>query len=118
MRILGFQKKWAKLNQPEFTTFRYGDWAVGERIQIVIQPRRKGGGEKLGIAEIISAELREFDSDYYATFDKSIPLITEAEAIIDGFASVKDMIAFMEKTYGRLDWLPLMTKYTLKWIER
>lgn len=62
MRILGFSKKWPKLKEPEFTTFRFErkdkPHYVGEQLQIVIQPRRKGGGEKLGIAEIVKKEPR------------------------------------------------------------
>lgn len=54
MRILGFSKHWAKLDNPEFTTFRFPrkdkDWQIGETVKIVIKPRSKGGGELLGLA--------------------------------------------------------------------
>lgn len=122
MRVLGFQKMWDKLTKGwEFTTFRYPrgdyDWEVEELAQIVIQPRRKGGGNKLGTAKIISKEIREFDEEYLE-FDKdcTISLVTDEEAIVDGFQSREDMIKWMEKTYGRLDWMPRMNKLTLKWV--
>lgn len=120
MRILGFGRKWPKLQQEEFTTFRYPrgdyDWYVGERVKIVIQPRRKGGGEFLGEAEIIGKDRREFDKEYSEMVKDDIPLITEAEVIVDGFTSIEDMIAWLRKTYGRLDWMPRMNKLALKWV--
>jgi len=119
MRILGFTKKWTKLNQDEFTTFRYPrgdkDWGIGELVKVVIQPRRKGGGESLGTAEIKNKELREFDAEYYELAKDNVPLITDGEAIADGFTSAEDMIAWLEKTYGKLDFWPRMNKLTLRW---
>lgn len=70
MRILGFSRKdWInhltskpKLEEDKFTTFRFErrdeDWRVGEQVQVVYKPRRKGGGEVLGVAEIINKERR------------------------------------------------------------
>jgi len=57
MRILGFSKKWAKLNNKLlFTTFRFPrkdkDWEIEEVVQIVYKPRSKER-EPLGIARII-----------------------------------------------------------------
>ena len=123
MRILGFSRKWAKLEQIEFSTFRYprGDkgWEVGEHVQIVVQPRRKGGGDKLGIAVIVNKELREFAKGYSRLFlGNCAPLVTDEEAQADGFANLGDMVAWMEKTYGRLDWIPCMEKLTLRWWPR
>ena len=119
MRILGFQKRWQKLSNLEFTTFRYPrgdyDWQVGEQVKVVFQPRRKGGGEVLGIAEIIKKEKREFDKEYFEIVKDGVALITEEEAIVDGFPSVSDMIKWLEKTYGRLDWMPRMNKLVLRW---
>lgn len=120
MRILGFTKKWDKLSQPEFTTFRYPrgdyDWYVGEQVKVVLQPRRKGGGEFLGIVEITNKERREFDKEYFDLAQDGIPMITDAEAIADGFMGVDDMVNWLEKTYGRLDFMPRMNKLTLKWL--
>jgi len=119
MRVLGFSKRWGKLSNPEFTTFRYPrgdyDWQVGEQVKVVFQPRRKGGGEVLGIAEIIKKEKREFDKEYFEIVKDGVALITEEEAIVDGFPSVSDMIKWLEKTYGRLDWMPRMNKLVLRW---
>lgn len=115
MRILGFSKKWDKLNQLVFTTFRYPrgdrDWAVGEKVKVVLSPRRKGGGELLGMAKIISKEARELD----ACFSSVAPLVTETEAIEDGFDDFADMVAFMEKQYG-LDYISLFNKLALRWV--
>ena len=62
MRILGFSEKWAKLLEGTFTTFRLErrdtDWQVGEVVQVVYKPRRKGGGEKLGVAKIVDKARR------------------------------------------------------------
>jgi len=123
MRVLGFSKRWAKLLNQNFTTFRYSrmdkDWFAGERVQIVIQPRRKGGGDKLGIAEILSIEPREFDLLYFKmTEGRCAPMMTDAEAQEDGFRDLPDMVEWLEKTYGRLDWMPCMNKLTLQWITR
>ena len=120
MRILGFSRKWQKLSNPEFTTFRYPrsdfDWYVGEQVRIIIQPHRKGGGEVLGIAEVINKEIRELDKEYYEA-QEGVPLITETEAIADGFSSIDDMVNWLEKTYGRLDFVPRMNKLTLRFID-
>jgi len=116
MRILGFSQKWSKLDFPEFTTFRHTrgdrDWDVGEQVQIVIQPRRKGGGDKLGIAEIIGKELRELDP----FFAHVAPLVTKEEAIADGFNSREDMVYYMEKQDG-LDYISIFNKLTLRWVD-
>ena len=122
MRVLGFSKKWPKLEQKEFSTFRYSridkDWGIREEVKVVFQPRRKGGGDVLGIAKIINTEVREFDKVYSDMMNDGVPLITEKEAIADGFNGVADMINWLKKTYGRLDFMPRMNKLTLYWIER
>lgn len=104
MRILGFSKKWGKLQQPEFTTFRFPrkdrDWVVGEKVQIVYKPRRKGGGERLGIARI---NYKEF---------VRVKDITEGEAIKDGFHNALEMWLWLKKPKGNEP----MNKLTLRWI--
>lgn len=110
MRILGFSKGWDKLNQDVFTTFRFPrkdkDWFVGEVVRVVFKPRTKGGGDKLGIAKILSKELR----DLYRIG------MLEAEVINDGFKNIPDMGKWLDKTYGRR-WLDEpMNKLTLKWV--
>lgn len=116
MRPLGFSKRWQKLSNSTFTTFRYPradkDWEIGEEVQIIVQPRRKGGGEKLGIARIIGKERRELDPFFSGG---TIPLLTEEEAVADGFANHRKMTDYMEKQYG-LDYISLFNKLTLRWV--
>ncbi len=123
MRILGFQKYWEKLDKPQFTTFRYPrgdrDWEEDEQVQVVIPARQKGGGQKLGIAKIVGKVARELDPIYYAmTRNECPPLVTDEEAREDGFYDLEDMNAWLEDTYGKLDYIPRMNKLNLKWIER
>ena len=109
MRILGFSKKWDKLNNIEFTTFRFPrkdkDWQAGEVVQIIVQPRRKGGGDKLGNARILEKECKLLQS------------VTEEEAMKDGFEEWIDMVNWMEDIYEfeRL-WREPMNKLTLRWV--
>ena len=108
MRILGFSKKWAKLQNDTFTTFRYRrkdadkgrDWHNGEVLKIVYHPRHEH--EHLGIAQVISKET------------KQCQMITEDEARADGFEDVGDMIDFLNppEPCG----MQLINKLTLKWI--
>jgi len=109
MRILGFSKKWDKLKQKEFTTFRFPrrdkDWFIGEQVQIVYKPRTRGR-EILGIAEIT-------DSD-----PKYLCIITDYEAKQDGFKNWREMLDWMMKRY---EFKKLreskMNKLTLRWID-
>lgn len=111
MRIIGFSKKWFKLSQPEFTTFRFHrkdadkgrDWHKGEQVQIVFHPRHKDR-EILGIAEIVNIEPR-----YLAR-------ITEQEAKEDGFADYLSMMHWLSSTYKPQDLLRKqpMNKLTLR----
>lgn len=120
MRIIGYSKKWDKLNlelpveeRPDFTTFRFEHksqpYEIGQLAQQVYKPRRKGGGELLGIAEIVGKEIKltgEWDAD-----------VTDEEAQADGFRDMGDMEKWMIKAYGthRVNNEP-MYKLTLKWI--
>lgn len=56
MRELSFSKHWDKLNQSEFTTYRYPrkdrDWALYEEVKIVYKGRTKDK-KVLGYAWII-----------------------------------------------------------------
>ena len=126
MRILGFSKKWLKLNpdkpvaeRPKFTTFRFErkdkPHFVGEQMQIVIQPRRKGGGEKLGIAEIIKKEPRNMVK--ILADERIIPTVSEAEAKDDGFENYWDMWHWLFDTYhgGQRFIDEPMNKLTLEW---
>jgi len=123
MRIISFSKKWVKLEQPEFTTFRYRrgdrDWGIGEIVQVYYK-NRSPKREFLGIAEIIGKELRELDpffTDGKIVESIDVPLTTDEEAIGDGFENREDMVKYMEKQYG-LNYISLFNKLTLKWLEQ
>ena len=100
MRILGFSKKWDKLNNEIlFTTFRYPrrdkDWQIEEVVQVVYKSRSKGGGERLGIAQIIGKERRRT----VCSIPIDIPMISESEAQTDGFEDYQSMIDWLTKIY-------------------
>lgn len=127
MRVLGFSKKWDKLNDIEFTTFRFPrkdrDWRAGEAVQVVYKPRSKGGGEKLGIARIIYKEPRAMAR--HGNRVKDIPIVTNAEAERDGFSSIANrqayflMWEFLWDNYGGKRLMNEPTnKLTLRWVER
>jgi hypothetical protein len=110
MRVLGFSKKWAKLQIIEFTTFRLPrrdkGWMLGERVQVVFNPRSKDR-EILGIADIVRKEQIWLDQ------------ITDLEAEKDGFpGGVSEMFGWLNKAHDpeRLDQEPL-NKLTLRWIK-
>jgi len=109
MRIISFSKKWGKLNQPEFTTFRYRrkdaelgrDWHLGETVQVYYK-NRTPEREKLGEAEIIAKEI------------KQCQMISEDEARADGFDEVSEMMEFLKSPYS----FTLISKLTLRWIPK
>jgi len=114
MRILNFQIRWQKLFKLIFTTFRYPrkdrDYEVDETVKIVYR-QRSPYREELGIAKIIKKE-----KEWIITNPpyNSIPILTDEEAIEDGFESRADMYKWMKKQYGnRVDREP-MNKLTLK----
>lgn len=125
MRIFGFYTKWPKLKKPDFTTFRFRrrdkDWAVGELVQVIYKPRSKGGGEKLGIAQILSSETRwvlnaEDDElkhygDYFA-----VQAVTEDEAVLDGFKDRADMVDWIGFTHRGRALVEPMNKLMLRWV--
>ena len=109
MRSLGFQKNWAKLSDPVFTTFRFPrkdsdrgrDWRVGETVQVVLHSRTPQR-EVLFCAEIIGKESTELGG------------ITDAEAVADGFpGGWSEMANWLTKTYGKLDLGKVINKLTL-----
>ena len=130
MRILGFSKKWDKLNKPwyardihTFTTFRYPrrdrDWEVEEVVQVVYKPRTKEH-EPLGIARIIRKEERDLSKKYSDYLVSPPDLITTSDAEEDGFTGrhgggdVEAMIDYI-KDWGRP---PMINKLTLYWIRK
>jgi len=116
MRILGVTEKWDKLKQPQWTTFRFArkdkDWQVGEVVQVVYKPRRKGGGEKLGVAKIINKAARRMVTPPL----ESDTLYWEAKA--DGFASYNLMWEWLWSRYRNRLFTEPMNKLTLQWVER
>ena len=106
MRILGFSKKWPKLQQREFTTFRYPrkdaikgrDWHLGETVKIVYHPRHEA--EYLGVARIVGKE------------PKQAQMITNEEAVADGFKDTTVMMDFLDPPTG----YTVINKLTLLWL--
>ena len=88
MRVLGYSRRWSKLQRTVHTTFRYPrkdkDWFEGEIVQEVYKPRSKER-EILQIARIINKE------------PKLLADITHEEAIEDGFINLYDMYQFIGK---------------------
>lgn len=130
MRILGFSTKWDKLQQPQFTTFRFArrdrDWQVGEVVQIVFKPRSKNR-EILGSAKIVSKEPRAMAWHGDKT---GLPKIHNEEAIEDGFRGEDNDFGFNKIAYFYM-WEFLfgyyggerllnepMNKLTLAWVEK
>jgi len=118
MRILGFEKKWPKLQRANFTTFRFArkdrDWQEGEEVQIVCKPRSKDR-EILGHARIVDKSKRNFVSPY-SIFGGSV--VTNNEARRDGFADYNDMKAWLYKRYGERIFNEPINKLTLTWVMR
>lgn len=132
MRILGFTKKWSKLNKDIFTTFRFprkdSDWAIEEVVQICFKPRSKER-EILGIARIIRKETKDLNKrwSYVAGWnvDGNTPdMITPAEAENDGFTGQHGggdpdkMHQFFLDTYGYSKCKEPINKLTLYWISK
>ena len=133
MRVLGFSQDWPKLQNEIFTTFRFArkdrDWQIGEYVQIVFRPRSPQR-ESLGIAQIIAKEPRRM-AKYGRNWegDDKVALISESEAIADGFAAECPGCGQREIAYSQMwEWLfPIyglrllrepMNKLTLKWISK
>jgi len=136
MRILGFSKKWPKLDKPwfardihTFTTFRYPrrdrDWEVEEVVQVVYKPRSKER-EPLGIARIIRIQPKDMSKrwSYYAPFagTNTPDMISPAEAEEDGFTGkhgggdVRAMKGYIFQPGRDCDYI--INKLILYWIER
>lgn len=128
MRIMGFSKKWPKLNRDIFTTYRFPrkdrDWAVEEVVQIVYKPRSKER-EPLGIARIIRKQEKDLSKrwSYYPlpSYPNTPDMIDPSEAYEDGFSGmhgggdVEKMMKFFNETYGYVR-DKKMNKLTLYWL--
>ena len=131
MRILGFSKKWNKLNSEIlFTTYRFPrkdkDWAVEEVVQCVFKPRSKER-EILGIARIIRKEPKDLNKrfTYYNggySPGNTPDTITPNEAEDDGFTGMhgggdtEKMRRFFIDTYGYSKCKEPINKLTLYWV--
>lgn len=95
MRIISFTKKWDKLNNPEFTTFRLPrrdsdkgrDWKAGEQVQVYYHNRCKD---------------RQFygNADIYIKTSTLLGRIDDAEAVADGFENFAEMFEWLNKAHG------------------
>lgn len=124
MRRLGFSTKdWInyhtgrrKLEEPGFSTFRLCrrdmDWQVDEVALVVVQPRRKGGGDILGPAEIIRKESRCLLSSRL----HGVQCVTTYEALADGFSSLSDMEHWLYNTHSNRVLEEAINKLTLRYI--
>ena len=127
MRILGFSKKWGKLNQDVFTTFRFPrkdrDWEVEELVQVVYKPRSKER-RILGIARIIRKEPKNLNKNFNYYSPNTLDTITPQEAEDDGFTGMhgggdtKKMRQYFVDTYGYSKCKEAINKITLYWVER
>lgn len=120
MRILGFSEEWKKLKAPEFTTFRFlrkdKDWQIGEIVQIALKPRTPGR-VILGTAEIVAKEAR-WTHFRYPLHLTEFPIVSNKEAIADGFDSLLSMQDWLWTHYHYRIHDEAMNKLTLKWLER
>ena len=137
MRIIGFSKKWDKLNKQwfapnlqTFTTFRFPrkdrDWDVEELVQVVYKPRSKER-EPLGIARIIRKQEKDIGKKYYqfAGVCKDLDVITPDDAYEDGFSGmhgggdIKKLLDFLRETstYEQYYRVGKVNKLTLYWLE-
>jgi hypothetical protein len=115
MRIISFSKKWDKLNQPEFTTFRFPrkdsdkgrDWHLGEIVQIYYH-NRCPDREYLGTAEIMRK------------FTMLVCDIDDELAVADGFpGGCAEMVEWLESSHKqRLEMITQINKLTLRWVSR
>jgi len=105
MRVLGFSKKWDKLQRPEHTTFRFPrkdkDWFEGEIVQEVYKPRSKER-EVLRVCQIARKE------------PKQLADITHEEAVEDGFINLYDMFQWLQNAHKNKDMHTPINKLTLK----
>ena len=130
MRILGFGKKWGKLNNGIlFTTFRFPrkdkDWQVEEMVQVVYKPRSKER-EPLGIARIIRKQEKDINKKFYGFGDicKDPDVITPLDAERDGFTGmhgggdIEKMREFLRSTstYEQFYRVGKVNKLTLYWL--
>jgi len=124
MRVLSFSRMWAKLDNDTLTTFRFErkdkDWEVGEQVQMVFKarsPQRR----VLGVAEIVDKTPRWVMNHPpglgYAGYFNT-PLVTEEEAVADGFSSREEMVKFIRKERRMLCVIKPLNKLTVRWLTK
>jgi len=115
MRILGVSKKWDKLKESDWTTFRFArkdkDWHVGEVVQVVYKPRSKDR-EILGIAKIAKKGQRHFG--IANVYDSRYMALPEVQA--DGFKTYGDMSLWFREQYGARIFSEPINRLTLEWV--
>ena len=93
MRVLGYSKKWDKLQKTQHTTFRFTrkdrDWALKEMVQEVYHPRSSKDREIVNRMSRIDGIQSLWVKD-----------ITDAEAVEDGFKDAVDMLAWLVAAHG------------------
>jgi hypothetical protein len=95
MRIISFTKKWGKLDNLEFTTFRLPrkdsdkgrDWHINEQVQVYYHNRCKD---------------REYygDAIIFAKIPMRVGEIDDKSAVADGFSCRDEMIEWLDKAHG------------------
>ena len=114
MRRMGFTLCWPKLSQDECSTLRFTrrdkDWLLGETVLVVYQPRHYN--YVLGMAMIISKEPRAVSR---AMASADAPLVTEEEAIADGFDNLGGLLQWFWKTGKDRVMKEAVNKLTIRW---
>ncbi len=131
MREIGFSKRWGKLRDTLFTTYRFPrkdkDWQIEEVVRCIYKPRSKER-EVLGIARIIRKQSKDLNKrwqQYYPTpnYPNTPDIITPNEAEADGFTGMhgggdtEKMRKFFIDTYGYKKCEEPINKLTLYRIE-
>jgi hypothetical protein len=93
MRVMGYTKRWSKLQKEVHTTFRFTrkdrDWETGEYVQEVYHPRSKN-------REIMNPKALIIEKTPKWWYE-----ITDTEAIEDGFVDAQDMVTWLIEAYGQ-----------------
>jgi hypothetical protein len=114
VRIISFSKKWPKLRQSSFTTFRFPrrdkDWYAGEVVQVYYKSRSPER-EKLGIALIKSKEAK------FLVGPGEIREVSDLQAREDGFSNFAEMLLWFSRMHGERIFREKLNKLTLAWQE-
>jgi len=115
MRDFSFSFRPLKLWLPCWVDFRLQrrdkDRQILEQVTVVINARSKYR-EELGIARLIQKDQRKLPGCEFMV----APLVTEGEAIEDGFDSLYQMTEWFYHQYGVRPQIEPLYKYTLEWV--